>query len=262
VEATPGPLERRAELASADRPIPLRTLAFAPHYPPDAAAVGLRAAIRLRLVVDELGRVAEVRLADTPILGMLDPAPPRTDESSVVDAAVQALATVAADSVRQWLYEPPPTGSLVAFDVTFRFTPDSDTRIDSSVPASAVRSIAADSVAPPSPPATSAPPPGPAPFWAEGVTRVGGDVASPTKVTHVSPVYPPSARAAGVQGIVVIDARIEPDGRVIYARVLESVPLLDQAALDAVLMWAFSPPLVRGAPAPVLMRVTMQFSLP
>jgi len=45
------------------------------------------------------------------------------------------------------------------------------------------------------------------------------------------------------------------------ARVLRSIPLLDQAALDAVVQWEFTPTLLNGVPTPVLMTVTVQFTL-
>ena len=51
------------------------------------------------------------------------------------------------------------------------------------------------------------------------------------------PVYPPIAQTAKVQGIVIIEAIIGKDGTVKDAKVLRSVPLLDQAALDAVQQW-------------------------
>ena len=54
------------------------------------------------------------------------------------------------------------------------------------------------------------------------------------KMRGADPVYPPMAQAARVQGIVIIEATIGADGHMINARILRSVPLLDQAALDAV----------------------------
>ena len=64
---------------------------------------------------------------------------------------------------------------------------------------------------------------GPAPPWAEGAVRVGGGIRPPTKTKHVAPVYPPDAKEAGVTGVVILEARIEADGRVINARVLRSI---------------------------------------
>jgi TonB family protein len=69
------------------------------------------------------------------------------------------------------------------------------------------------------------------------------------------------ALAAKVQGAVVLEARIEPDGRVGEVQVLRSIPLLDQAAIDAVRQWAYTPTLLNGQPVPVVMTVTVQFSL-
>ena len=45
------------------------------------------------------------------------------------------------------------------------------------------------------------------------------------------------AQTARVQGIVIIEATIAPNGHVVGARVLRSIPLLDQAAVDAVMQW-------------------------
>jgi protein TonB len=64
-----------------------------------------------------------------------------------------------------------------------------------------------------------------------------------------------------VQGIVIIEATIGPHGKVQEAKVLRSIPLLDQAALDAVKQWEFTPTLLNGVPVPVIMTVTVQFTL-
>ena len=92
--------------------------------------------------------------------------------------------------------------------------------------------------------------------------RVGGNVPPPTKTRHIAPVYPPIAQSARVQGVVILEAVIDEQGRIAEARVLRSIPLLDQAALDAVRQWEFTPTLLNGAPVPVIMTVTVQFTLP
>jgi protein TonB len=81
------------------------------------------------------------------------------------------------------------------------------------------------------------------------------------KTLDVPPIYPPEAQAARVQGIVIAEIRIGEDGRVADARVLRSIPLLDTAALDAVRQW-HTPTMLNGAPVPVLMTVTVNFTLP
>jgi protein TonB len=74
-------------------------------------------------------------------------------------------------------------------------------------------------------------------------------------------VYPPEAQAAGVSGVVILEVLIGGDGRVSNAKVLRSVPLLDQAAIDSVLQWEYTPTLLNGVPVPVLMTVTVNFTL-
>ena len=91
--------------------------------------------------------------------------------------------------------------------------------------------------------------------------RVSNGIRPPTKVKDVSPIYPSFAQAARVQGIVILEAIIGPDGSVREARVLRSIPLLDQAALDAVRQWKFTPTLLSGVPVPVVMTVTVTFTL-
>jgi TonB family protein len=103
-----------------------------------------------------------------------------------------------------------------------------------------------------------APPPPPPP----GVPiRVGGNIRPPQKIKHVNPQYPSIAQSARVQGVVIIEATISATGDVSNARVLRSIPLLDQAALDAVRQWQFQPTLFNGSPVAVIMTVTVQFTL-
>jgi periplasmic protein TonB len=91
--------------------------------------------------------------------------------------------------------------------------------------------------------------------------HVGGDIKAPRKVRHATPVYPLIAQRARVQGLVIIDATIGPDGRVSETRIRQGNPLLDQAALDAVRQWQFTPTLLNGVPVPVIMTVTVNFTL-
>ena len=90
--------------------------------------------------------------------------------------------------------------------------------------------------------------------------RVGGQVRAPKKLKDVKPVYPAIAQSARVAGVVTIEATIGPDGKVIDAKVVRSIPLLDQAALDAVRQWEYTPTLLNGVPVPVLVTVTINFA--
>ncbi|MBA2353923.1 MAG: energy transducer TonB, partial [Acidobacteria bacterium] len=91
--------------------------------------------------------------------------------------------------------------------------------------------------------------------------RVGGNIAPPKKTRDIKPVYPQIAQSARVSGVVIIEATIGPSGQVQNARVLRSIPLLDQAALDAVKQWVYTPTLLNGVPVPVIMTVTVNFTL-
>jgi protein TonB len=89
---------------------------------------------------------------------------------------------------------------------------------------------------------------------------VGGKVMAPTKIKDVKPIYPPVAEAAHVSGAVTVQATVGPDGKVLDARVVRSVPLLDQAALDAVRQWEYTPARLNGEPVPVLVTVRIDFT--
>ena len=95
-----------------------------------------------------------------------------------------------------------------------------------------------------------------------GPVRVGGNIRPPTRTHFVEPAYPQIARAAGIQGVMILEIVIGADGAISNARVLRSIPLLDQAALDAVRQWRYEPTLLNGAPTPVIMTATVNFSLP
>jgi len=90
--------------------------------------------------------------------------------------------------------------------------------------------------------------------------RIGGNIAPPAKIKDVRPLYPPDALAAGIEGVVIIEAVIDTMGNVKQARVLRSIPALDQAAMDAVSQWTFTPTLLNGAPVPVVMTTTVNFT--
>src|SRR5262245_60390547 len=101
----------------------------------------------------------------------------------------------------------------------------------------------------------------PVPGGVSTPVRVGGSITEPKLIKKVPPVYPPIAQTAGVTGVVIVELLVDFDGTVSDAKVLRSIPLLDQAALDAVRQWVFTPTLLNGAPVQVVMTVTVNFSL-
>jgi protein TonB len=109
--------------------------------------------------------------------------------------------------------------------------------------------------------ATPLPPPPPQPGGLRAPIRVGGNIPPPKKIKDVKPVYPAIAQSARVQGIVIIETTISETGKVVDARVLRSIPLLDEAAIAAVMQWEFTPTLLNGEPTAIIMSVTVNFTL-
>ena len=79
------------------------------------------------------------------------------------------------------------------------------------------------------------------------------------KIRGDVPDYPRIARAAGIEGTVTIAAAVDAKGNVTGTSVLRSVPLLNQAALDAVKEWQFQPQRVGGKAVPSMVTVNVNF---
>ncbi len=91
--------------------------------------------------------------------------------------------------------------------------------------------------------------------------RVGRDIKEPKKLKNVPPVYPAVALQARVQGVVILECTISAQGKVTDVNVLRGIPLFEQAAIDAVKQWVYTPTLLNGVPVPVIMTVTVNFKL-
>jgi protein TonB len=103
--------------------------------------------------------------------------------------------------------------------------------------------------------------PPPEPSRPVSQVRVADLPVTPKKIVDARPIYPEVARAARVEGTVIMEAVLDTGGRVTQLRVLRSVPMLDQAAIDAVRQWRYTPSLYGGHPVSVLMTITMRFQL-
>lgn len=232
-----GPREQQANAITPENPMPRRVYAVRPTYPQQLVQSGLQAFMTAQVVLDESGRVAETRAVYSGIsrlsaYSQVQPSPFDGESASLFWNSVN-------DALMRWQYEA-PNMAPIAFPVSFRFSPDNDGIELNATPA----------------------PFNPPPPWHAGAASVGNGIAPPKKVKNVPPVYPAAAQDAGIQGLVIVEVRIEPDGRVSNARVMRSVPQLDEAALNAVSQWEFSPTLgVDGRPIPVIMTVTVQFTL-
>ncbi len=296
-QAGPGPLESHANPITPENPIPRRISHVEAEFPPEAADAGARGRVVLRVTLDESGRVAEVRpmgismhLLNHDLVVDFNNLSSQTREQLLAkagwsadrpraSAALDALVRAATDAVRHWQYDPPFKGPI-SFNVTVFFgepppppppppPPQPAKRggrggvvggiprgVPAGVPGRVVGGVVGGVAG-----ATTTRSEQHTPDEYDKALRVGGKIGPPTKLVHVEPVYPDVARAAKVQGTVIVEARIEADGTVSDAKILRSVPLLDQAALDAVRQWVFSPTLLNGVPVPVIMTLTVTFRL-
>ena len=242
-----GPVEKQAQAnpITPENPIPRRTFSVAPVYPAEANGIGAGGTVSLVAVVDDTGRVVEIRKAREPLV--LAPQGTPTNPTAMRIAS-EALVRDAAGALRRWTYDPPAKGPI-AFTVSFSFKPGAEATSSQSanvtppLPASAASSSIAGT-------------PG-----ANQPLRVGNQITAPTQIRKVQPAYPADALAARVQGIVILEATIGGDGRVTDAKVLRSVPLLDQAAINAVRQWEYAPTLLNGVATPIVMTVTVTFNL-
>jgi protein TonB len=232
LQKTPGPLESSANPITPENPIPRRVQHQTPDMPTSIAADNAWVTLTFRLTLDATGAVGEARITETR-LRLSDGTVNIQDErakpyyEAAVDAAVSAI--------ERWRYEP-PANPPVSFDTTFFFAKDV-TETPAALPRGFNRLDDGKAL------------------------RVGGNVRVPTKVTDARPFYPPDAMAAKVQGIVIMDIRIDEQGRVSDAQILRSIPMLDQAAIDAVKQWEFTPTLLNGVAIPVIATVTINFTL-
>jgi protein TonB len=104
-------------------------------------------------------------------------------------------------------------------------------------------------------------PSGPPPAPAAVTLRVGGNIREPRRVKYVPPVYPELAAKARLQGIVIVEAIIGANGLVRDAKVLRGLPMLDEAALEAVKQWVYTPTLLSGVPVQIALVVTVNFQV-
>jgi protein TonB len=250
----PGPIEQRAHAVTPENPIPRRVHAEDPVMPDIPGVTGGTMVVKLTL--DEVGRIAEARVTELAVKGpdfniglsgndltaqverSVSGLPPAI--AATVRQAAPALVDSALASVRQWRYEPPAEGPLT-FSVPVRI--------------GAAPEIMAFKAA------GNAAGIGGTIKSSDGALRVGGAIKAPLKILDVRPIYPPLALAAKVAGVVIIEARIGTDGGIEEAHVLRSIPLLDEAALDAVKQWRFTPTLLNGQAVPIIMTMTVNFTL-
>jgi len=128
------------------------------------------------------------------------------------------------------------------------------------VPAAGLLTSGGRTSNPPAPPPSVLPPLVPAPPTAAPVTAPK-TASTPKMISSTRPVYPAAARQANIQGIVTVSANVDANGKVASAKALSGPLLLQQAAVDAVGQWKFSPGLIDGKPAPSKVTVGVEFRM-
>lgn len=221
---------------------PRKTLNVAPTYPQAAREAGIEGIVILEATIDTDGSVANVRVL----------------------RSIPDLDQAAINAIRQWRYEPTrlngePVAVMMTVTVSFSLTPSAHSTFRIAAPEGSGRSAASAvggaGVVPGRPSLYRA---GPTLF---DIPRVGGAIAEPRKVRNVPAVYPKLAQASRVSGTVIMDAMIDAHGNVVNVNVLRSVPMLDQAAIDAVRQWKYEPARLDGVPTAVMMTVVVNFTL-
>jgi TonB family protein len=129
-------------------------------------------------------------------------------------------------------------------------------------------SVRGAQIAPPVRPAPPPPPPPPAgqspaamPGGAPQRINLSGNVQTANLVTKITPVYPPLAKQARIQGSVRMTAIIGTEGQVVDLQLVSGHPLLAEAAMDAVRQWIYRPTLLNGQPVEVITQIDVNFTL-
>ena len=217
-------------------PAPKSIKSVAPVYPEEARKNGIQGVVILEAKADESGRVVDI----------------------MVLKSVPEFDRAAADAVRQWVYEPlviEGKAKKVVFTVTVKFALDKDKAkgVGGGVEGGVEGGVAGG-------------------VWKEemerklkefdkGAVPCKDDIQPPKLINVVDPVYPEEARKQGIEGIVILSAKTDEDGKVIDAMVLRSVPGLDEAAIAAVKQWVYEPLILEGKAVKALFTVTVRFQL-
>ena len=100
-----------------------------------------------------------------------------------------------------------------------------------------------------------------APARQTGPVRISSGISQGMLIAPIRPLYPPIAKAAGVQGTVVVEAIISRTGTIESLRAVSGPPMLQNAALDAIRAARYQPYRLNGEPTEVQTTITVNFRL-
>jgi TonB family protein len=204
----------------------------------DKGAVRAVGDIKPPRLIKEVAPVYPLKARQGQIEGVVILETKADEQGNIVDArvlrSIPALDQAAIDAVKQWKFEPLVVDGKprkVIFTVTVRFMLKEGDKAKTTEK------------------------------FAQGAVKAEGEIKPPKLIKEVAPVYPEVARVAGVEGVVILSVKADEDGRIVDVIVLRSIPLLDQAAIDAVRQWVYEPTIIDGKPRQVVFTVTVRFQL-
>jgi periplasmic protein TonB len=113
-------------------------------------------------------------------------------------------------------------------------------------------------VAPPAP--APAPPPAPKPRKLEPISLPEEAIAPVPDPANPIPGYPEAARAAGIEGKVILKLVISETGLVTSVQIMRGDPMLAEAAVKVVKQWRFTPAMLDGKPIAVFRILPLAFN--
>jgi TonB family protein len=211
----------------ANQPTPPIVKRVEPEYPPLARQARISGVVKFVVTIAADGSVANLEV--------------QSGHPLLVPAALQA--------VKNWTFQPTGSEIRTTLDVPFTLPPG-------DAPAAAATATTLQ--------AAGAPMEQYGAFGKAGkigMLRVPANAQAGMLVEKVEPVYPPQARADGIEGDVTLKITIGEDGQVAEVEPVDGNPALALAAQDAVRQWRYQPTLARGNPVKVQTTVTVQFRL-
>jgi TonB family protein len=204
-------------------------------YPEESRENQLQGQVWVKVAVSETGDVSGVEL----ISG--DP----------------VLARAAVDAAKKWKFKPfikngKPSAVTTRIPFDFAFS--------NTVQDEKIEPVAQQSPVPGHTPATGDGP-NPAGVATPQRVRVSQGVSTGLLIHKVNPIYPVKARQAHIQGIVVLQAEISAEGRIVNLRLISGPEELAPAAIGAVQQWRYRPYMLKGEPVEVQTTVQVSFTL-
>ncbi len=209
-----------------------------------------------------------------PLIDKVDPAYPPLARQARIQGTVRLMASIGADgrithlqvisghpllvpatleAVKQWVYSPVASVESFVVDVPFSLPPRNE-----STPQGVMGGVAGG-VAGGVKGGVLGGIIGSTPANGRAFIQVGENVQAAKLISKVEPVYPPLAKAAGIEGTAVLDVTIGEDGHVQSVRNKDGHPLLVAAAIEAVRQWVYNPTLLNGNPVVVMTTVSVTF---